>query len=520
MHIKDEGLWRAVPENITELNINNYRQVWSNTLPITEGIVGKSGGFLTKINITNNSGQTWFLIPNANFLDIARATWITNSKQEEEVIDFSQFHNSSAPQLLHFQVLPIQVDGETNTSIWLYVSAKHFPTLVSLTLYSSADFYRYQTMNNSLSLTAISIMLLLGLLSFLIYTRTGHRIAITCAGYVGLHGVGWAAASGLVNDLFSEIQINWSYAGMYIFPFAIACACQFVSDLFECKNQHLKLAKFLNILTIICTFLGLSMALISFQLSFYVSHILAMIWILVTLSVSVIMMSKKDFRAKYFLIGNLLYSFSLAYYMAAHNKMFGALDNPEAVVLIALSVDCLCIILCLSEWFKLKQIEFNRHFYLSRIDPLTQLGNRYALNETLSNLGEHYFIVYIDFDGLKAINDKYGHAEGDKLIEKGAKLISNLIKPKGTTFRVGGDEFICVLSTSTYADLLSLQQIISQSLIEINSQLKAFWAEAGLSFGIANNQQGNTASECLSLADSEMYKYKQLKIRVETAKQI
>lgn len=86
-------------------------------------------------------------------------------------------------------------------------------------------------------------------------------------------------------------------------------------------------------------------------------------------------------------------------------------------------------------------------------DLLTGLPNRIKLNEELSQsilehekLEEELAVLYIDLDGFKEINDKYGHALGDEIIIKLAKRIKSLIREEDLIARLGGDEFI-VIST-------------------------------------------------------------------------
>jgi len=54
-------------------------------------------------------------------------------------------------------------------------------------------------------------------------------------------------------------------------------------------------------------------------------------------------------------------------------------------------------------------------------------------------------LIYFDFDDLKKVNDDYGHLEGDKAIKKGFQLISDIFGEEGTCYRIGGDEFACLV---------------------------------------------------------------------------
>ena len=94
-------------------------------------------------------------------------------------------------------------------------------------------------------------------------------------------------------------------------------------------------------------------------------------------------------------------------------------------MLLALAIDCVCIVLSLSEWLKLKQHEFSTLLHESRFDPLTQVGNRLLLNDELIKLAHSaYIIVFIDCDGIKKINDALGHAKGDAFLINAAKLMT------------------------------------------------------------------------------------------------
>ena len=221
------------------------------------------------------------------------------------------------------------------------------------------------------------------------------------------------------------------------------------------------------------------------------------------------MLKLKDFRAKYFLFGNLLYGLSLIYYMLSHSDTFGELDYAESLVVSALAIDCICIMLSLTEWFKIKQSEYNRNFYLSRLDPLTKLGNRYALNEGISKLGSHYVVVYLDIDGLKKTNDNLGHGEGDKLITFAAEYLLETFSSQGSVFRTGGDEFVILLPQLNLNQLSNTLKSTQALLVLLPTKIQEKWAQAGISFGICDSTEQNTPSQCLSQADKRMYLQKE-----------
>ena len=89
--------------------------------------------------------------------------------------------------------------------------------------------------------------------------------------------------------------------------------------------------------------------------------------------------------------------------------------------------------------------------YLSRYDKLTNVYNRRYFEELFNtvflrakNYNENFSVVIFDINGLKFINDTYGHLAGDELIKIFASGLSSKIKISDIFARFGGDEFIAV----------------------------------------------------------------------------
>ena len=85
-------------------------------------------------------------------------------------------------------------------------------------------------------------------------------------------------------------------------------------------------------------------------------------------------------------------------------------------------------------------------------DPLTGLANRKLLDERLAHAlarahrnGRHVVVLLIDLDDFKEINDRFGHAAGDALLQAVAGRMRGLLRETDTLARMGGDEFVAVL---------------------------------------------------------------------------
>ena len=353
--------------------------------------LGRTGAYVTKIKLTNSKekSETWFVNLHVNYLDIGTAYWQPEHGDIVKLESFGQTESEN-PKLAHSQVFSLPLTYGESGTLWLYIQAKIFAIPADLKFESKAEFYRSQFLINNVTSISFTVMMTLALIAFVIYLRTKYLVTLACAGYIGLHGLGWFAASGSLGHLFTISAFNSSYIGILLFPFAIAAACQFTRLLFNCQQDYVKLAKIFNSLTVVCLGFGMLLPLLPFDISFLLSHLIAVVWIPLCIGTGFLMITKNDFRAKYYLVGNLCYGLTLAMFVLSHTYKMVWFTSPELVVQIALTFDCICILLSLSEWLQIKEKEFQRSYITSRIDPLTKIGNRFAQNEALASLTGHY----------------------------------------------------------------------------------------------------------------------------------
>jgi diguanylate cyclase (GGDEF)-like protein len=147
---------------------------------------------------------------------------------------------------------------------------------------------------------------------------------------------------------------------------------------------------------------------------------------------------------------------------------------------------------------------------LTLTDPLTGLGNRRMFERDLdlrlrhaSRVGEAIALLYMDVDGLKALNDDYGHACGDETLRiLGGVIRSNSRVGSDTAYRVGGDEFVMILSTEGNG-AATLAHRVSLAFTERSPK------SSRLSHGVMVWDGEVTAGRLLDQADTRMYRHKQ-----------
>lgn len=161
----------------------------------------------------------------------------------------------------------------------------------------------------------------------------------------------------------------------------------------------------------------------------------------------------------------------------------------------------------------IKQME-NQMRFSAYHDALTKFPNRRALehdfDKLLSQETRHIALLHIDIDNFKRINDTMGHVFGDKYIfEVGLRLKSMLIK-EASIYRLGGDEFIIIVSNTTGEALVAFANRLSQRLNETVHVAYSNFSNS-ISIGIALfPEDGSSMEMLLTKADLAMYKAKEL----------
>jgi diguanylate cyclase (GGDEF)-like protein len=145
---------------------------------------------------------------------------------------------------------------------------------------------------------------------------------------------------------------------------------------------------------------------------------------------------------------------------------------------------------------------YNRAFFFNAVDHEIQRGRRYRRG---------FCLLMMDLDGLKSVNDRYGHYQGDVVLRVVAELIRTGLRGVDVAARYGGDEFVALLPetdpSGAYVVAEKIRQLVSELLIESAGHRIA----TSLSIGVVSYpDDGETADELMIAADEAMYSSKRL----------
>lgn len=150
-------------------------------------------------------------------------------------------------------------------------------------------------------------------------------------------------------------------------------------------------------------------------------------------------------------------------------------------------------------------------------DGLTGVGNKAAfidreseINEKIASGNAHFFVAVFDVDKLKVANDVFGHMAGDKLLITVANHLSEVLGISNI-FRIGGDEFVAIVSEESDVDTEAKIGACTSSLKRLTvEEYPDFKVSCALGISRFNEKTDHQLADVLHRADQEMYKNKML----------
>ena len=165
---------------------------------------------------------------------------------------------------------------------------------------------------------------------------------------------------------------------------------------------------------------------------------------------------------------------------------------------------------------KLKEKEIGKISKDAYRDFLTHVGSNLAYKKKIAEMNENirqgeteFAIVMIDVNFLKMINDNHGHASGDSYITGCCSIICNIFK-HSPVFRVGGDEFVAILTGEDYKNRHERIRQMKETFDRSYNQTDVDpWLRYSAAFGMAEFSPDDANVEAVyDRADKEMYKEK------------
>lgn len=206
--------------------------------------------------------------------------------------------------------------------------------------------------------------------------------------------------------------------------------------------------------------------------------------------------------------GSMLAAGSVALFRIANGQALGPFLTIDGLVVVTLVL----VRQAVTAW-ELRDVVLRLHereTELARLaleDPLTGLANRARFNEeldiALSDATLHPAVLYIDLDGFKSINDRFGHAVGDRVLTVAAERLRAVCGSGTLVARLGGDEFVVLVAAGEARGAEIAHRVMEEFAVPFfhDGELITLCASVGL----AAAPQDGSPDEVVRRADAAMY---------------
>jgi len=158
--------------------------------------------------------------------------------------------------------------------------------------------------------------------------------------------------------------------------------------------------------------------------------------------------------------------------------------------------------------------EIQRLNLLAATDPVTGIANRRSFEQEVVRRHSEFLrddrgfcLMIIDVDGFKRINDQFGKAIGDQLLQKIANVVDAGIRASDIVFRIGGDEFAILLpGTKMQQARFAANRLLEKSVLMIQAQMGD--VPVSLSIGLVQADRDRSVETLIDDADQAMYRAK------------
>jgi diguanylate cyclase (GGDEF)-like protein len=368
--------------------------------------------------------------------------------------------------------------------------------------------------DNLIVIGSLAAMLALGLFNLFLYALARTTSHLYYALQLGLSVWAWAMVFQIPTEAWGWHALEVHYIPFFLLP---AVSSLFCIDFLDLRRRNPRLHR-MHRMVIVASLLLSPVAVFALPWANMVASLLISAWLGVVL-VSGIASLRAGYRPARFFV--LAFSALAVPGMIILPGNLGVLpdfvENSEALTLLGSAVEALLQAFALADRIRMLArekdevaLQLSRALHVAHTDTMTGLGNRYAFDQMVQQRGvgelmpdeRACLIVMIDLDGLKQVNDRYGHHRGDDLIVAVGRGLRRVEEEGTRCYRLGGDEFAILAPCHLQARLM-------EQLHALDGELRGYGLErTGLSFGSALWARGDDPADLMRQADQAMYSNK------------
>lgn len=246
--------------------------------------------------------------------------------------------------------------------------------------------------------------------------------------------------------------------------------------------------------------------------------VIELIYLLVVLAINFKRNTKAKLQTRLYLVGILMLVIGIGYdivtYSLTRYTGYGIrnLKGISSLAIILFVVDLIYIFFMDLTENMMKEKERELLIKSAYSDELTRLHNRRYCSEYMGKLEtkglDNAAVVCFDVNNLKTINDTYGHASGDILIKSAADVINKTFSEYGVVGRMGGDEFIAILTMKKHTKIQQLIESFEKNICINNETDSGFPVSIAVGYAVESEETTKNIEKLYKIADNRMYQNK------------
>lgn len=470
------------------------------------------GNYWLYAELRNDSDITqWIVNPDGTLIEHVE---VRLYPQEGKVQSFVSGYTAEHDYMLHYGKA-MQLQPGSTVKLLIRFESPYFASHPKFEMVQESDFRQRVVWENVIALAAFGALLTLALYNLFIYTITRDRTFVYYASYLIAFFLGWVLTFHVPAELFGLHNLHLHYIPFFLVP---VLNTLFYMEFLQLKTQFPRLAAISRI-NIILPLVTLPVCFFALSYAHTIATLVITIWFVIAL-VSGIVSWRSGFKpARYFVLAFIALLIPNAILLPANVGLIPDLvRNTELLTLLGGTLDAILLAFALADKIRVLAEEkdhalqhANQMLAMARTDHLTGITNRHAFDQEFEAAFEQpeneddpsqLMLFLIDMDGLKRINDCFGHSRGDELLCCFAKDLSELQTEGISVYRIGGDEFTILARRSNDLELRAAMVHLESLLLDRG------FDGVGLSYGVAFACECESPNDMLSRADLRMYTFK------------
>jgi diguanylate cyclase (GGDEF)-like protein len=488
---------------------------WLSRQPRVSRISLFGGSYWLRAMVRNESKTTeWVIDPHGSLIENIQVRVYLPGRA---VQGFNSGYQADTPYVMHYGGDVTLPPGGT-AQVLVRLESRYFARFPSVDLIARGTYRQVVVSENVLALSALGAMLTLALYNLFMFYGTRDKALLYYSLYMVAATVAWGLTFHIGAQWLDFRNLHWNYVGFFLMPIFNTL---FYLEFLQLRRLSPRLAMASHGVIVASALLLPSCF---FALSY--AHALATLVISASLALAVVAgvvsLASGFLPARYFLAAFLALIVPATFILPAN---LGLIDSPvrntELLTLLGSTADAILLAFALADKIRLMAlqkdeylVQLNRALDQASTDYLTGVLNRHAFDRLLGAAMasercdedvHKVMLVMIDLDGLKRVNDEYGHTQGDALLCEFARQLATLKAEEMHVFRLGGDEF-AVLGESRH------EARVRTAMGEFETCLHtAGFMNCGVSYGMAFGSETRSGSQLLIRADGRMYQHKTAK---------